>query len=325
MRALVLSALDGPDALHWSEVPDPDPGTRVVIDVRAAGVSYPDLLLTQGRYQLKAAPPFVPGSEVAGVVVSAPPGTPWRPGDRVCAATPFGGYAETATAAPDRVWPLPPELTFVEGAALPTNYYTAHFALVRRGRIESGETVLVLGPAGGVGTATIQIARALGHRVIAVVHRSGADEFLRGIGADDVVRLGEGWAATVRELTGGRGVDLVVDPVGGDAFDDAIRVLAPEGRLVVLGFAGGNIPTVKVNRLLLRNVSVVGAGWGELVRTDPSALAVVSDAVADLVRAGLRPPPPVEFPLAEGAGALRALAAGEILGKAVLVTPRRQT
>ncbi|SHN16610.1 NADPH:quinone oxidoreductase family protein [Cryptosporangium aurantiacum] len=319
MRALVLTALDGPDALRWSEVAAPVSSTRVVIDVRAAGISYPDLLLTQGRYQLKAEAPFVPGSEVAGVVVSAPAGSPWRPGDRVCAATPFGGYAESAVADPAWVWPLPPELSFVEGAALPTNYYTAHFALVRRGRIEVGETVLVLGAAGGVGTAAIQVARALGHRVIAVVHRDGADDFLRGIGADDVVRLRTGWAAKVKELTGGRGVDLVVDPVGGAAFDEAVRVLAPEGRLVVLGFAGGAIPTVKVNRLLFRNVSVVGAGWGELVRADPDALRAVAGAVADLVRAGLRPPPPIIVPMAAGADALRKLGAGEILGKAVLV------
>jgi NADPH2:quinone reductase len=318
MKALVVTTLAGPDGLEWREVADPRAHGSVLIDVRAAGVSYPDLLLARGQYQLKQEPPFVLGSEVAGVVVSAPPGSRWRNGDRVCAATTMGGYAEQVATAPQMVQSVPEGLTFAEAATLPTNYYTAYFSLVRRAGLSQGQTVMVLGAAGGVGTAGIQVAKALGARVIAVVHRNGAEGFLRDLGADEVVGLSPGWAARVRELTGGRGVDLVLDPVGGDAFDDAVRVLAPEGRLVVIGFAGGGIPVVKVNRLLLRNVSVVGAGYGEYVRANPEALPEIAAAVAALVGAGLRPPKPVEYPMAEGAEALRALARGDILGKVVL-------
>ncbi len=170
-----------------------------------------------------------------------------------------------------------------------------------------GETVLVLGSAGGVGTAAIQIAKALGARVIAMVHRPHAVEFVESLGADVVLPLTEGWVQAVKDHTDGRGVDLVVDPVGGDAFDDAIRALATEGRLLVLGFAsGGGIPAVKVNRLLLRNVSVIGVGYGEFVNRTPGAQSLFEFGVAELVKAGLRPPPPMRFPLSKGADALQA-------------------
>jgi NADPH2:quinone reductase len=178
----------------------------------------------------------------------------------------------------------------------------------------------VLGSAGGVGTAAIQIAKALGARVIAMVHRPGAIEFVESLGADVVLPLTDGWAQAVREHTDGRGVDVVVDPVGGEAFDDAIRVLATEGRLLVLGFAsGGGIPTVKVNRLLLRNVSVVGVGLGEFINRTPGAQAEIGLGLGKLVGAGLRPPPPERYPLSEGRAALESLATGGVRGKVVLV------
>jgi len=183
----------------------------------------------------------------------------------------------------------------------------------------AGETVLVLGSAGGVGTAAIQIAKALGAKVIAMVHRPGATEFVESLGADVVLPLTDGWALAVREHTDGRGVDLVVDPVGGSAFDDAIRVLATEGRLLVVGFAsGGGIPTVKVNRLLLRNVSVVGVGLGEFINRTPGAQAEIGAGLGKLVEAGLRPPPPVRYPLSDGRAALESLASGGVRGKVVL-------
>ena len=208
-----------------------------------------------------------------------------------------------------------------DGAAvcLLGNYYTMYFALVRRAALRPGETVLVLGSAGGVGTAAIQIAKALGAKVIAMVHRTGATDFVESLGADVVLPLTDGWAQAVREHTGGRGVDVVVDPVGGEAFDDAVRVLATEGRLLVLGFAAGQgIPTIKVNRLLLRNVSVVGVGLGEFVRRQPDAQAEFVAGLGALVQAGMRPPPPVRYPLAEGRAALESLAAGGVRGKVVL-------
>ncbi len=194
-----------------------------------------------------------------------------------------------------------------------------YFALVRRAALLAGETVLVLGSAGGVGTAAVQIAKALGAKVIAMVHRPGATEFVESLGADVVLPLTDGWAQAVRDHTDGRGVDVVVDPVGGEAFDDAIRVLATEGRLLVLGFAsGGGIPTVKVNRLLLRNVSVVGVGLGEFINRTPGAQAEIGAGLGKLVDAGLRPPPPVRYPLSEGRAALESLADGGIKGKVVL-------
>ncbi|MFS0899702.1 NADPH:quinone oxidoreductase family protein [Mycolicibacterium litorale] len=319
MKALLAQELSGPSGLVYTDVDDPVSGEAVVIDVGAAGVTFPDLLLLRGEYQLRLDPPFIPGMEVAGVVRSAPEGSGFAPGQRVSAFTLMGGFAGRVAALPDSVIPTPDGIDDASAAALLGNYYTMQFALARRGGLVPGETVLVLGSAGGIGTAAIQLAKAQGATVIAMVHRTGAEEFLSGLGADVVLPLADGWKQAVLDATGGRGADIVVDPIGGPVFDDAVRVLAPEGRLLVIGFAsGGGIPTVKVNRLLLRNVSVVGVGWGEFVRKHPAAQAAVGAELAALVEAGLRPPPPVRYPLAEGAAALQALADGEIKGKLVL-------
>ena len=279
---------------------------------------FPDLLLLRGEYQMRLDPPFVPGMEVAGVVRSAPQKSGFSAGQRVSAFTMLGGYAEQVGVAPDAVVPTPADIDDASAASLLGNYYTMQFALQRSGALHPGETVLVLGSAGGVGTAAVQIAKAMGANVIAMVHRPGAVEFVESLGADAVLPLTDGWRDAVLAHTGGRGVDMVVDPVGGPAFDDAIRVLATEGRLLVIGFAAGGIPTVKVNRLLLRNVGVLGVGWGEFVNRTPGAQAEVGAALGALVEAGLRPPPPVRCPLAEGAAALQRLADGAVHGKLVL-------
>ncbi|MBU8817766.1 NADPH:quinone oxidoreductase family protein [Mycolicibacterium goodii] len=321
MKALVAQALTGTSGLAYVDIDDvADPsGNAVIIDVGAAGVCFPDLLLLRGEYQLRLDPPFIPGMEVAGTVRSAPEGSGFTPGQRVSAFTMIGGYAEQVAALPDNVIPTPEGIDDASAAALLGNYYTMQFALARRGGLLPGETVLVLGSAGGIGTASIQLAKAHGAKVIAMVHRTGADDFVSGLGADVVLALTDGWRDAVLDATDGRGVDLVVDPIGGPAFDDAVRVLAPEGRLLVIGFAAGSgIPTVKVNRLLLRNISVVGVGWGEFVRRNPGAQAAVGAELGKLVADGLRPPPPVCYPLAEGAAALDAMAAGEVRGKLVL-------
>lgn len=318
MRALRLNALTGPGALDLVDVDEPVGDDLVHIDVGAAGVNFPDLLLMRGEYQGRVEPPFVPGSEVAGTVVSAPRDSGWSEGDRVMALCGIGGYAERVAVAPRLVLRTPEALDDAEAVALLANHQTAYFSLVVRARLEPRETVVVLGAAGGVGSAAIQVASALGSRVIGVVHREGADDFVREVGADEVFPLREGWAARVRELTDGRGADVVIDPVGGDAFDDAVRCLAPFARIVVVGFAGGGIPSIKVNRLLLRNVGVLGAGWGEALRVDPSLLATVADGVADLVAGGLRPPVTQRVPLADGAAAVERLAAGGVLGKIVI-------
>ena len=319
MKALVAQELCGPSGLVYTDVPDPaaTPGS-VLIDVRAAGVCYPDLLLIGGQYQLKIDPPFIPGTEVAGVVRAAPEGSEFAPGDRVYGMTMLGGFAERAAIPLVAALPTPPELDDAQAVSLLVNYVTMYFALKRRAALQSGETVLVLGAGGGVGTAAIQVAKALDARVVAVVHRESAHDFVRSLGADVVLPMTEGWSKAVREHTDGLGADVVVDPVGGEPFDEAIRAMAPEGRLLVLGFAAGGIPTVKVNRLLLRNVGVLGVGWREFITARPEAQAEIVRGVADLVSAGLRPPEPQRYPLSDGRAALESLAAGGVYGKVVL-------
>ncbi|MCZ8382548.1 NADPH:quinone oxidoreductase family protein [Mycobacterium sp. CPCC 205372] len=318
MKALVAQSLTGPAGLEYTDVDEVRNTDAVVIDVGAAGVNFPDLLMLRGEYQLKLDPPFIPGVEVAGTVRSVPEDSEFTVGQRVSAFSLLGGFAERVAVPASSVVPTPPGVDDASAAALLGNYYTMYFALARRGALRIGETVLVLGSAGGIGTASIQIAKAMGAKVIAMVHRPDARDFVESLGADVVLPLTDGWLQAVRDVTDGRGVDLVVDPVGGEAFDDAIRALATEGRLLVIGFAAGGIPTVKVNRLLLRNVSVVGVGWGEFVNRNPGAQSLFGFGLGKLVEAGLRPPPPVTYPLSEGRAALEALAAGEIRGKLVL-------
>jgi len=323
VKAVVAQELSGPSGLAYTDAQDPGEvagnDSAVIIDVGAAGVSFPDLLLIRGEYQLKLDPPFVPGTEVAGVVRTAPADSGFTVGQRVTGLSMLGGWAERVALPADSVLPTPDGVDDGSAVCLLGNYYTMYFGLARRAALRAGETVMVLGSAGGVGTAAIQIAKAMGATVIAMVHRPGAVDFVESLGADVVLPLTDGWAQAVRDATGGRGVDVVVDPVGGDAFDDAIRVLATAGRLLVLGFAsGGGIPTVKVNRLLLRNVSVVGVGLGEFINRTPGAQAEFAVGLGKLVAAGLRPPPPVRYPLSEGRAALQSLADGGIQGKLVL-------
>lgn len=319
MKALVAQELTGPAGLAYTDVEDPVAGPdAVLVDVRAAGVCFPDLLLISGQYQLKVPTPFIPGTEVAGVVREAPAGSGFAPGDRVYGSVLLGGYAEQAVIPLAATLRTPPELDDAQAVSLPVNYHTMYFALHRRAALQPGETVLVLGSGGGVGTAAIQVAAAMGARVVAMVHRDTARPYVESLGADVVLPMSDGWSAAVREATGGHGADVVVDPVGGNAFDEAVRTLAPEGRLLVLGFAGGGIPSVKVNRLLLRNAGVLGVGWREFLMTHPEAGDTCARGVAELVAAGLRPPQPHVFPLAEGRAALEMLSTGKVFGKAAL-------
>jgi NADPH:quinone reductase len=318
MKALVARELSGPTGLDYTEVDDVGDDDAIVVDVGAAGVSFPDLLLLRGEYQMRLEPPFIPGMEVAGVVRSAPYESEFEPGQRVTGLSMLGGWAEQVVVPAASLTAIPDGLDDGEAVALLGNYQTMYFALAKRGALRPGETVLVLGSAGGVGTAAIQLAKAMGAKVIAMVHRPQAIDFVKSLGPDAVLPLTDGWLQTVKEHTDGRGVDLVVDPIGGEAFDDAIRALDTEGRLLVIGFAAGGIPTVKVNRLLLRNISVVGVGYGEYVNRKPGSQSVFEFGVTELVRAGLRPPPPIRYPLSEGSAALQSLADGGVLGKVVL-------
>lgn len=318
MKAQVLTAETGPSGLQLQEVDDPVAGPdQVLVEVRSCGVCFPDLLISRGEYQLRPPLPFTPGTEVAGVVVSAPADSGYAAGDRVLVASFLGGFAERVAVAPQQLFGLPDALSFDEGAALGINFQTALFALRMRAQTAPGEVVAVLGAAGGVGVAAIAVAKAMGATVIAVVHRTGAEEMLRELGADEVVQLTDGWKDRVLELSDG-GVDVLIDPVGGDVFDEALRTVAPDGRYVVVGFAAGGIPTVKLNRVLFRNVAIVGAAWGEYIRTHPDVPGLLHDELVEMIDAGLRPPVSVTYPLDRLPQALTDLADGKIRGKAVV-------
>jgi NADPH:quinone reductase len=322
MRALQIAELRGPDALELVDLPEPEashmmtPGEGVVVDVSAAGVSFPEVLQSRGQYQFKPDPPFVPGSEVAGVVRSAPDGAPVSAGDRVAAFTFLGGFAEVAVAPAFMTFRLSDELDFAQGASPILNYHTAYFALKLRGRLEAGERVLVHGAAGGVGTASLQVAKGLGATTIAVVSSEEKERVAREAGADEVVRADGPWKDQVLEAGG---ADLVLDPVGGDRFTDSLRSLREDGRVVVVGFTGGSIPEVKVNRLLLNNTEVIGAGWGAYVMSKPDVNREIGAEVNRLVDEGfVRPIVGARFPLERAVEALRLIDGRGATGKVVL-------
>ena len=319
MRAVHVVRLEGPQALELVEVPEPSAAPdAVVVEVHAAGVAWPDLLLSRGQYQLKPEPPFAPGGEVAGVVRSAPRDSALVPGQRVAVLTGVGGWQDVVVSTVENVLPLPDGLGLATGAGIAFNYLTVHFGLTRRARLQAGETVLVHGASGGIGVATLQLAKAYGARTIAVVSSEAKQAAAREAGADEVV-LADGFLARVKELTGGRGVDVVMDPVGGDRFTDSLRSLAPEGRLLVVGFTGGDIPTVKVNRLLLNNISVLGVGWGAFLFVEPAYLQQQWSELRTLLEQGQVVPVPVRtHPLEDAAQVLRDMDARTLTGKAVL-------
>jgi NADPH2:quinone reductase len=320
MRAQQVVSLDGPDGLRAVDIPEPvADGGQLLIDIVATGVSFPDLLMSRGLYQMKPPPPFTPGVEVAGVVRVAPPGGEFATGDRVAAVTMLGGFAEIVAAPPSLTVHLPDVLSFAQGAALLMNYHTAHFALVHRAGLRSGETVAIHGAAGGLGSATVQVARALGAEVVALTSTDAKAEVARAAGAQTVIGTDGDWPAALRAVNGGRGADIIVDPVGGDRFDESLRCLAPAGRLVVVGFTAGRIPTVPVNRLLLRNVSVVGAAWGAWLGGHPELFATISAALAPLIANGsVAPIVGASMPLEEAPAALRLLDQRQATGKVVL-------
>jgi NADPH2:quinone reductase len=319
MRAVQVVRLEGPDSVEVAEVEEPKAASgEVLIDVAVAGVTFPDVLLTRGEYQFRPDPPFIPGSEVAGMVREAPEGAHVTAGDRVAAFCAYGGFAEVVAATMEAVFPLPEKVSFAAGAALPMNYLTVEFALVRRGNLREGETVLIHGAAGGVGTAAVQLAKALGARVIAVCSSDEKAKVATAAGADDVVKADD-FLNEVRGLTSGGGVDLIVDPVGGDRFTDSLRSLGPEGRLLVIGFTGREIPTVKVNRLLLNNTAVVGVGWGGYALGRPGYVQEQwSNLLPHLESGSIDPPLGNSYPLEKTGDALRELDERRATGKVTL-------
>jgi NADPH2:quinone reductase len=320
MKALQLMAYEGPDALEVVEIASPLPtADSIIIDVRAIGINFPDLLITEGLYQLKPDLPFVPGSEVSGVVSDAPTGSGYQVGDRVAAFVWSGGYAEQTSAPLHSVYKLPGPMGFTIGAATIMNYHTAHFALSRRGRLAVGERLLILGAAGGIGTASVQIGKGLGAHVIGGVANPAQLQAAQRAGADEVLILEEGFSSRVRDMTGGAGVDVVLDPLGDWIFSEALRALAPEGRILVVGFAAGEIPTLKVNRLLLKNIDAVGVAWGAFLDIDPELIAKASEDIGRMFAAGVvRPLIGETFRFEEIPKALHQLSRGEILGKGVV-------
>ena len=327
MKAVVVREFAPFDRVDIGELPDPKPGPgEVLIDVKAAEVNYPDLLVISGQYQIKPPLPFAPGKAAAGVVSGVGKGVEdFAVGDRVAAQVEYGAYAEKLVAPAMNVFEMPPEIDFATGAALGLTYQTAHFALVERARMQPGETVLVLGASGGIGTASIQLAKALGAgTVIAGMRGLTNAKLARQSGADAVVDLsGEGLRDrlrdAVRAATAGHGADIVIDPVGGEANAAALRAMAWRGRMVIVGFASGDIPAIKANYLLVKNIEVLGLQWSDYRDRTPADVACVQDEIFDLyVDGAINPHISRKFPLAKFKQALALIRDGKVQGKVVI-------
>lgn len=317
MRAVQIRSHDGPGAVVVTDVAEPVVGPgQVLIEVSGAGISFPDVLHTRGAYQVKPPLPFVPGWEVSGTIVQGDGRL--TAGQRVCAIATTGGFAERVAVDAEMVFALPDGVDLVTAAAVPLNYLTAHFALVRRARMVEGDTLLVHGAAGGVGSAVCQLGAALGATVLAVVSSEAKGELALRAGARHVLSP-DTFRDEVRILTGGRGVDVVVDPVGGDRLTDSLRSLAPEGRLLTVGFAAGDIPSVRLNRLLLGNISVLGVGVAEWWRHDRGFAAEQWQALSPLLGSGAIAPLVTDIVSLDGvAAALTAIEERGVLGKVVV-------
>ncbi|RKR74376.1 NADPH:quinone oxidoreductase family protein [Frondihabitans australicus] len=323
MKAVVIESLEGPEAARLTDFPEPAGaherarGQRVLVDVHAAGLSVIDNLQARGRYQYGTSTPYVVGSEVAGVVTESE-SHDFAVGDRVGAIVFWGGVAEKCLVAPEYTAKLPDAMPFADGAALYLNYSTAWFAY-HRAEVRPGQTVLVQGAAGGVGTAALDLAAAFGAKAIAVVSSDEKAEVAKRAGAWAVVRSDANWLAEVRDLTDGHGVDVVLDPVGGDRFTDSLRSLRIGGTLVVIGFVGGEIPEVRVNRLLLRNLKITGISMDTMDAEYPGTLRLVRDSVQALLDEGrIHPFVGHRYPMADTVAALTALEERSTLGKVVV-------
>ncbi len=324
MRAVVVDRLMEPKELSVREVPAPEPGPgQVSIDVAAAGCNFFDILMVRGQYQVKPPFPFVPGAEAAGTIRAVGEGvTQHAPGDRVLASCGLGAFAEVALAPAAGTWRLPEGMSFDAGAALPIIYPTSYVGLVLRAQLRAGETLLVHAAAGGVGIAAVQIGAALGARVIATAGGSEKCEIALREGAEHAIDYrAEDFVERVKELTGGRGADVIYDSVGGEIFDKSLKCIAWNGRLLVIGFASGTIPSVKANRILLKNISIVGLHWGAYVSNEPERIAETFEALFDLhAKGSISPVIFGRYPLEELPAALEALGSRRSYGK-VIVAP----
>jgi NADPH2:quinone reductase len=326
MKAVLCKQYGPPSTLVVEEVPSPRPGPgQLLVEVHACGVNFPDTLIIQGKYQFKPELPFSPGAEVAGVVREVGDGVHgFRPGDRVIAATTWGGYAEETLAPAERTIRMPEGIDFPTAAAFLLAYGTSHHALKDRAALKPGETVLVLGAAGGVGLAAVEIAKAMGARVIAAASTREKLEVCREHGADATIDYStEDLRARVKALTDGRGVDVVYDPVGGDLSEPALRSMAWRGRFLVVGFASGDIPNIPLNLPLLKGCSIVGVFWGAFMRNEPERNEEeLRELVAWLLDGRLRPRISAVYPLERCADALDDVTSRKVTGKVVLTTGR---
>jgi NADPH:quinone reductase len=326
MRAVLVREFGGIEKAALAEVPQPAPRPdEALLEIHACAVNFVDLIMMSGKYQFLPALPFIPGKLPVGVVTQAGAATQaLRAGDRVLAMAEFGGYAEFVAVPESQCIPLPKSLPFVEAAAMSLVYDTAWFALRDRARLHPGETVLVLGATGGVGLAAIQLAKAFGAKVLAGVASAAKADIVRAAGADAIVDLAradlhDSLRDQVFALTNKHGADVILDPLGGDIFDAALRALAWRGRLVVIGFAAGRIPTVKANYLLVKNIEVSGLQISDYRKRRPGEMATCFDEVFALQAEGkLKPLPTTTYPLAEFATALRAVQDRSARGRIVL-------
>jgi NADPH2:quinone reductase len=326
MRAIVVDGFGAPERLRVGEVAEPVPGPdEVLVTVHAAPVNYVDLLVVGGTYQFLPPLPFIPGKGPAGVVAAlGQEVTGLRVGDRVLAMAEQGGYAEAVTVRADQCYQLPASMSFTEAASLSLLYDTAWFALRERARLEAGETVLVLGASGGVGQAAIQLAHAMGARVLAGILRPERAAVVRAAGADAVIDLSaadlrDSLRAQVYAVTEGRGADIILDPLGGAIFEAAVRALAWRGRLVVIGFAAGAIPTIRTNYLLLKNIEISGLQISDYRKRRPAQVAACFAEIFSLYEHGkVKPAPATVFSLTRAGEALAALRDRRIAGRAVV-------
>jgi NADPH2:quinone reductase len=323
MYRMIVRELGGPAALEREDSADiPVRPGEVAVDVQAIGCNFFDTLITRGKYQVKPDLPFAPGAEVAGTVCEVGDEVQGLSvGDRVTALLAYGGFASRVTALPERVFPMPDKMSFEDAAALGLVYQTSYVALVPRARLRAGETLLVHAAAGGVGLAAVQIGVALGARVIGTAGSADKLDLVKRSGADAVINYREeDFVEKVHELTGGRGADVIYDPVGGDTFDRSMKCIAFGGRLLVIGFASGRIPSVEMNRVLLKNISLVGVHWGLYFDKDPAAIQTAQRAIFALhARGTISPVLSATYPLSEATAALDALASRRTTGKVVLI------
>jgi NADPH2:quinone reductase len=323
MQAWLCENPIGVNALQWKELPTPEPGAgQVRIAVKAASLNFPDLLTVENKYQVKPPLPFAPGSEFSGVVEAVGEGVSnVKPGDRVASLGVSGGFGTHAMASAARLMPLPPGMSFEDGAAFAFTYGTSHHALKDRGELKAGETVLVLGAAGGVGTAAVQIAKALGARVIAGVSSDDKAALCKRIGADETINYTrENLRDALKALTNGHGVDVVYDPVGGDLAEPAFRSMAWRGRYLVVGFALGTIPALPLNLALLKGASIVGVFWGDYARREPqSYVKDIHELVTWYAQGKVKPVIDQVLPMARLHDAYARMSGRQVMGKLVLV------